>query len=170
MGAGGPPGLPGRWQLWGDLCATWLKCPGWFLRTQHSPSLYQEGVPPDPHLLFQVKPGGKAHLHLLINVGAHISPGPFSQKQERCPEPALVPNQHRPWGPREDGVSGDRKGFDATPSQAEATPSHVPVSVPPGKSSGSLSGSTVARPPAGVACTAFWRIPPVTPRGWIWVI
>ena len=49
--------------------------------TWHLPSLHQEGVPPDPHLLLQMKPGGKkAHFHLPIDVGAsHVPPSPRSR-------------------------------------------------------------------------------------------
>ena len=74
-------------------------------RPWHSPSLHQEGVPPDPQLLFQVKPGReKAHVHLLINAGGSHVPLSF-QKQGWRSEPALIHKQRRPRG--QPGQVGD---------------------------------------------------------------
>ena len=75
MGAGGAARRflgRGRWGLSG--CCSAQMSWGGSSRPWHSPSLHQEGVPPDPHLLFQVKPGGKKHTSISSSMwGAHVS-------------------------------------------------------------------------------------------------
>lgn len=75
-GGGGCQALSGMEQVgaaWGLLGHTRR---GGSRGPPHSPSLYQEGVPPNPHLLLQVEPGKKAHFCLPISVGGLRGPPP----------------------------------------------------------------------------------------------
>ena len=83
----GAGGAAGRF-----LGGTGRGCPvspwGGSSRPWHSPSLHQEGVPPDPQLLFQVKPGGRKHMSIFSSMqGAPTSLHPSRSRDGAQSQP-----------------------------------------------------------------------------------